>query len=146
MSAPFDTLQPAGSALDHQKIKMRFWVFLTVFIITTSSSQAETALEVQSWCTTTAHAPLLADGKVGLGTTFDDGFCWGAFAAIQDLSRIEMLGNPLLVFCPPSNSTRIEYVKIFLRYVDQHPEQLHMDFAGVARRALAAAFPCTPPN
>ena len=127
MSAPFDTLQPAGSALDHQKIKMRFWVFLTVFIITTSSSQAETALEVQSWCTTTANAPLLADGKVGLGTTFDDGFCWGAFAAIQDLSRIE-------------------YVKIFLRYVDQHPEQLHMDFAGVARRALAAAFPCTPPN
>lgn len=84
---------------------------------------------------------------VGLGTTFDDGFCWGAFAAIQDLSWIVSdAGKPLLFFCPPPKSTRIEYVKIFLRYADQHPEQLHMDFGGVARRALAAAFPCSASN
>jgi hypothetical protein len=36
----------------------------------------------------------------------------------------------------------VQTVKIFMRYVERHPEQAHVDFAVVALYALQEAFPC----
>jgi hypothetical protein len=105
---------------------------------------AETATEVQSWCKPVANASVDPDGMVDVGNTFDRVFCWGAFAAIQGLSRlVPDDGTPLLLFCAPPTSNRLQYIQIFERYAEQHPEKGHLDFTVVARNALAQAFPCT---
>jgi Rap1a immunity proteins len=120
---------------------------LAMVCLLSQPSLAETALEVQSWCKRTVEAPVLADRRVKVGNTFNDGFCWGAFAAIQDLTRIATPENErLLNICSPSNSTRLVMIKVFMRYADQHPRELVDDFTFVARRALVEAFPCDATN
>jgi hypothetical protein len=84
----------------------------------------------------------LAEHKVYLNRTFEDGFCWGAFAAIQAASGFISADQAVLQICAPTEVTRVQQIKIFLRYVEQHPELAHNDFAAVAQRALSGAFPC----
>ena len=110
------------------------------------SEVPETALEVQSWCRPYATVEVRADGMVYAPVDANTQFCWGAFAAIQELSVIvDERGKPLLRICPRASVTRVQFIQIFLHYANQHPEQADMDFAGVARRAIAEAFSC-PPN
>ena len=107
------------------------------------NANAETALEVQSWCKPVVNAKLGANDTISYKPTHDTGFCWGAFAAIQELSKYRWDDRTLLLrFCPPPTSSRLQYIKVVSKYVDDHPEDGHQEFAGVARLALASAFPC----
>jgi hypothetical protein len=107
------------------------------------SANAETALEVQSWCTPVVNGKLSANDMISYMENHDTGFCWGAFATIQEFSKYTWDdGTTLLRFCPPSNSSRLQYIKVFSRFVDDHPEDAHQEFARVARQALASAFRC----
>ena len=70
-------------------------------------------------------------------------FCWGGFAAIQQLTVLtDEHGRRLLEACVPAESTRLELIKVFLRYTDDHPEQARFPFAQVAVMALGRAYPC----
>jgi hypothetical protein len=40
-------------------------------------------MEVQSWCKGYANASISAGGTMRLSKTYENGFCWGAFSAIQ---------------------------------------------------------------
>jgi hypothetical protein len=103
----------------------------------------ETALEMQSWCKPFATAQLKQGGYFAMPPGNESQVCWGAFAAIQQLSSIVYNdGKAMLGICARASSTRIQFIQIFLQYANQHPEQADMDFAGVARRALSEKFPC----
>jgi hypothetical protein len=105
-------------------------------------AKAETALEVQSWCREIAYAKLSAD-HVLYTPTYDSGLCWGAFAATQAFSGfLEADGTPILRFCAPETSTRVQYIKVFEKFVESHPATAHLPFAGIATQALTEAFPC----
>jgi hypothetical protein len=119
---------------------LRLWLTFA-FLIAATPASAEKALEVQSWCRNIAHAPL-TEHKVYLNRTFEDGFCWGAFAAIQAASNFIYADQHVLKICVPTEATRVQHIKIFSHYVDQHPDLAHNDFAAVAQRALSDAFPC----
>jgi hypothetical protein len=122
----------------------RGFLVALALIIVSRPALGETALEMQSWCRHIASAPVLANDTVYVGTTFNDGVCWGSFAAIQQLSRIvDQDGITLLRLCPPPDSTRVQFIKIFMRYAVQHPEEAHHDFARLALLALVEAFPCS---
>jgi Rap1a immunity proteins len=75
---------------------------------------------------------------------FTSGLCWGAFAAIQELAPVRwpngqmMYGNA----CLPPGSGRDELIRVFLKYMNDHPEQGHQSFAGVILPALIQAYPC----
>jgi hypothetical protein len=74
---------------------------------------------------------------------YDSRVCWGAFAAIQELSQIYEDGKPILPgICARPSTTRIQYIRIFLRYLGEHPELADAEFAWVAGKALSEAFPC----
>lgn len=69
--------------------------------------------------------------------------CWGFFGAFQQLSVLLTEDKKrILTICPPTGSTRIQYIKVFLRFSSQHPEFAHLSFAEVALSALEDAFPC----
>jgi Rap1a immunity proteins len=105
---------------------------------------ASSALEMESSCKFIDTAPLRLDGTIGIPDTSRAGYCWGAFAAIQQLSLAadHESGAKTLEICRPANSTEAQYIKIFLRYVERHPEEAHLLFAQVALYALQEAFPC----
>jgi hypothetical protein len=89
------------------------------------------------------------NGKLGANDTIsyppnhDTGFCWGAFGAIQELSKYAWDDGTRLRVCAPADSSRLQYIKVFSKSVDDHPEDVHYEFARVARQALASAFSCS---
>ena len=97
----------------------------------------ETALKVEGWCKP------VADGNYSAQTPHVD-LCWGAFAALQGLSVIGLPDGHTraLGICDPPGSTRLQLIKIFVKYVNDHPETAHELFAIIAQRSLAKAFPC----
>jgi hypothetical protein len=109
------------------------------------SGRAETSRQVQTSCKQLAKASDVADAKLTIARNFDNGFCWGAFAALQGLSasRLPDANKSILGFCAPPESTRIDFVRIFMRYAKAHPQETDTPFAHVALEALANAFPCS---
>ena len=69
--------------------------------------------------------------------------CWGAFIAIQQIMvYTDVQRRPLLSICAAPETTRIELIRVYSRYAEQHPEASHQRFAAVALLALTAAYPC----
>jgi hypothetical protein len=93
--------------------------------------------------TTTGHNP---DGSENIdvpGATVQSAYCWGAFALFQDLSRMipSNYPAPYLPMCTPPHATRLELLKVFLRFMDEHPERGHEPFGWVLSSAIWAAYP-----
>ncbi|MGO9263936.1 MAG: Rap1a/Tai family immunity protein [Candidatus Binataceae bacterium] len=74
--------------------------------------------------------------------TFQTGHCWGAFGAIQEMSRIASDNGMMLGICAPADSSRTQFIRVFYKYVNDHPEWANRPFGQIARLALARAFPC----
>ena len=129
-------------------------VFLVaaVVLVLASCAQAakavETALEVASHCKQVAEGRIEeardGDQLVYFESNFETGKCWGFFQAVQQAVRIgdESTQTSFLGVCAPSESTLIQIVLIFRRYVEVNPSVGHENAFYVALRALDAAFPC----
>ena len=111
-------------------------------LIGLKSAQAESALEMASLCRPVAKSKMDADSIVWMPRTYESGMCWGAFAAIQTAFNIGDEGQLYLRVCLPENSTRLQLIRVFLRYVDEHPESEHEDFVIIGILAFREAFPC----
>jgi Rap1a immunity proteins len=101
---------------------------------------------VQSWCREIVNAKPGANDTFSFRPTHQTGFCWGSFGAIQELSLAAREdGTRLLGICLPADSDRVQLIKIFSKYVDDHPELAQQGFARVAGQALIDAFHCIAP-
>jgi hypothetical protein len=107
-------------------------------------AKAETALEVRESCKPVLKAKVLKDDYLNFPGNFETGFCWGAFASLQKISTFYREGetSSLLGSCAPPDSDRLQYIKIFSKYLDEHPELGEEDYVTVAVEAVRAAFPC----
>jgi hypothetical protein len=45
-------------------------------------------------------------------------------------------------FCPPKDATALQSQRVVVRYLEQYPEFLHLDFRALALTALQRAWPC----
>jgi hypothetical protein len=101
------------------------------------------ALYAYQGCKSAESLHISPDGTVMLS---DPGaaFCWGAFTALRGVTKILSDDNRTMALhvCAPTESTVSQYIRIFLKYVDDHPELAHQDFDFVALNALMLAFPC----
>jgi Rap1a immunity proteins len=69
--------------------------------------------------------------------------CWYYMSAVQNMSAVvDQDGRPLLGICAPEGTTLIQYVRIFARYAQRHPEKDSDNAAPLVLRALLDAFPC----
>ena len=82
--------------------------------------------------------------KIMMTGSYNDGYCWGAFAMIQESLNIGFSpdSHPAFYVCLPPSSTRVQLIRIFVKYVHEHPEYLHRDAFKVTRLALLEVFPC----
>ena len=47
-------------------------------------------------------------------------------------------------FCVPNDVTLGQRVAVVVKYIDEHPEDMHLEFFLLASEALRAAWPCKP--
>ena len=71
------------------------------------------------------------------------GFCGGylnGFAA--NGSYAELFTDASQLYCVPKGVNIAQSIKVFLKYTDDHPEELHLPAGMVLVHALRKAFPC----
>jgi len=64
-----------------------------------------------------------------------EGRCFGI---IETLMRF----GPALRFCHSDRATVGQGARVVVRYLDQHPEELHLNFKDLAVTAFSEAWPC----
>jgi hypothetical protein len=142
--SPLKVIMFSTGAGSHRGKTMRCLIGLLICLLTVPmSASAESVLEVESKCRTIASVEIRANGIVHLPLDADTQFCWGAFAAIQAvIFLLDENGQFLFRVCAPQESTRVQLIKVFLKYSNQHPELGHLPFGMTAINALVEAFPC----
>ena len=71
------------------------------------------------------------------------GYCSGFFAGILSASPLaeRLTGKPL--FCLPKDGISIDQsIKIFLKFAQDHPQELHQSARIIVAVSLSLAFPC----
>lgn len=132
---------------------MRAWIWPVALALAgwSQCSSAESAADMASFCDPYRQAVITGRTVDGSGVlnvpaaSVNSNFCWGAFAMFQGLLVVTPYGrdeHPYLLVCAPPTSSRLELVKIFLRYMDEHPETGHEDFAKLLLRVMWKTFPC----
>jgi hypothetical protein len=62
-----------------------------------------------------------------------DGYCTGLVNGVTNASpRV----------CPDEAVTTGQTLRVVVKYLEDHPEELHLDNAVLVEKALAKAFPC----
>jgi hypothetical protein len=64
--------------------------------------------------------------------SFNAGFCMGYISGVSQL----------VDDCEEENVTRGQVIKVTLKYIDEHPEELDKPASTIVSRALLKAFPC----
>lgn len=125
-------------------IRLIALVFALCFF--TFPAYSQTAEEMASNCAKLPEAEI-SNGQVSVPGDFKSGLCWGAFSAFQIATHYaDGAGTsqfkPLFKICYPDGVTTSQLIKIFLAFVERHPEQYHKEFFQVALNANKEAFPC----
>jgi hypothetical protein len=110
------------------------------------SAQITSALDIYHGCKLVADATPMPNNIISFPDSPDASFCLGAFTAIIGLANDSWADTGLKIFrfCAPTGATGVQFIRIFLKYVDDHPEEGHKSFPRVALTALSRAFPCKP--
>jgi hypothetical protein len=105
-------------------------------------SSLESAAAMQSNCRPFASASTKGE-YISAPQTFDTGICWGAFLAIQEFVVTPWTpeGPGILPICN-AGTDRAEMIRVFVRYVDTHPQRGGEQFTHVVLNALWEAYPC----
>jgi Rap1a immunity proteins len=116
-----------------------FLVSLT--ICGTARAQATTGQQIQNQCKALV-------GTRNPSDAFDGGFCPGFIDGVINSQSMWEANDKLLrrnhpqSFCLPQEGTNGEYLQVFVKYLDDHPEELHKPAALLLVQSLIKAFPC----
>jgi hypothetical protein len=83
---------------------------------------------------------------------FDSGFCAGYIGATLDTLNMWEASDAFekrthdgdVKFCLPAEVTNGQIVLVFVKYLEDHPEELHKPANLLLVKALRKAFPCKP--
>jgi hypothetical protein len=120
------------------------------------SVHAQTAGQMAADCAPYRHAlrlsPRPGGGSVveAPGANANSNFCWGSFALLQQMVALQSVGAvtlyrttlPTTRFCLPPSIERLDLVKAFLQYVDDHGAVANQPFAAALLTVLSQSYPC----
>jgi hypothetical protein len=80
-------------------------------------------------------------------SAFTAGQCVGTIDGLIQAAQAQLLRERgatevVVAFCAPDGVTMGQMVRVVVKYVDQHPELMHIAFSTLALSALAQAWPC----
>lgn len=74
----------------------------------------------------------------------DETYCFGYMGAVVDfLSFTRASGGELYNICLPEGIALGQATRVFVDYMDDHPENLHYPDLGLVLFALKTSFPCS---
>jgi hypothetical protein len=109
------------------------FILASVLFLTLTSAEArdvDTGNFFLPWCQKAISNPV----------DFASGVCMGIVRATSIMGRT--IEGPLHL-CVPDEATNGQMLRIVVRYLDEHPEELHLPFQILAWRALSGAWPCS---
>ena len=79
--------------------------------------------------------------------TFGGGLCLGFVTGVADMHALYHTAYPetIPLFCKPEGLKVEQAVRVVIRFLETHPEQLHFGAAVLITQALQEAFPCPSP-
>lgn len=87
-------------------------------------------------------AALKPIGEIKDSEYMNVGHCLGYVGGFKDAHVIGKAVMPLHRFCPPNGVDTGQLTRVFVKYLQDHPEQLHLDAGLLLWFALEKAFPC----
>lgn len=71
--------------------------------------------------------------------------CWYYFSAFQDIAiLVDARTNlPFVPYCVPEEATLTQIIRIFVKFMADHPEKLHEPPGSLVFEALSKSWPCT---
>jgi len=84
-------------------------------------------------CQATLKQPDDPSSHQNLYEAYRDGFCRGI---------VEGVSNASPKVCPEDNATYGQEVRVVVKYLQDHPEELHLRNSTLVEKALAKVFPC----
>ncbi|MGB9202746.1 MAG: Rap1a/Tai family immunity protein [Terriglobales bacterium] len=93
-----------------------------------------TGKDLQGWCTAALDKQLLSGARAGL--------CVGFLDAFRQLSRMLPSPSNTRLECLPEGVGQEQFIRVILKYLDEHPEKLHLPAAQIVYDAANEAFPC----
>jgi hypothetical protein len=134
--------EAANQAIEGRTMRARsiLIAFLVIFQSSNSYGGNGTGSSYQLGCRL-----LASDTRVPADTieAVKVGECSGAIEAIFMLRRAL---DPSIRFCPPPRVAPGQTVKIVVKYLDAHPEQMNDDFTLLVVRAFDQVWPCSNAN
>ena len=127
-------------------------LFVALFATVISAEAETTGNDVLKNCQTAVR---FADNNgAPTGELYDSGWCFGWVSAALELTKaynewsdFTKQKPTLLQFClPDSGIPVIQAVRVVVKYLKEHPEQLHEDGMGLTVAALIDSFPCRRKN
>jgi hypothetical protein len=127
---------------------------LLVFVLITAgipASAETTGNDVLKDCQSAVR--FLDNNGAPTSELYDSGWCVGWLSSVLELTEIQKQWGELsdqkpqkpLQFClPASGIPAIQAARIIVKYLKDHPEQLHLDGMGLTVAALKDSFPCGP--
>ena len=116
--------------------------FIVVLACAAKPCSCETAEEMLSACRPITQAKI-SNGTINLPQDFESGTCWGAFGMLQSVLFLqEPDGQRTLHACVPSDTTRTALIAMFVKYVEEHPEDYSKGFHLVALNSVLMVYPC----
>ena len=72
----------------------------------------------------------------------DVGFCFGLMEGMMAMNQVYEYRLKNALFCQPKDITSAQAARIVVKYLRDHPEELHQPGSILAYVALSKAFPC----
>jgi hypothetical protein len=118
-------------------------VFLSTATFAAPAS-AVTGQELLQQCEALVRGAVVAGESVTLPKGQSAAACWFYMGAVQDLTAtVETEGGPSLIgSCVPSQTTRLDIVRAFVRYARSHRDDLKLRATATLIPALSDAYAC----
>ena len=116
-------------------MQTRFAAFFLLMACSTPILGATDGNQLLQMC---SAAVCVMDG-VDKNGDFDAALCIGFIGGYKSGHDNALRG---MTHCAPNNITAGQLVRITVKYLNEHPEQLHLDQSVLTAFALAQAFPC----
>lgn len=114
---------------------MRLPIFALICLIAAAPSVASTTVDGNSLLKECQKAVKLADdGDVKYADVSDIASCTGFIHGLMAV--------PNTIFCIPVNVSTNQGIRVLVKYLQEHPEDLHLAKGKLALNAFADAFPC----
>jgi Rap1a immunity proteins len=110
-----------------------------------SEEKYPTAEEMMGWCD--AYKTSTSDGElITVTSTMHSQACYGAFLTAQQFATTALdrrSRTSVLKVCVPGNAGLLELMKVFMHYMDEHPQRGHEKFTDVLLASWWEAWPCS---